>query len=82
MQAFSSTIGSLRRSSPRLAFDDAVEIWKRHFLGEAQHHIAQAFGVNQGRVSEILKEKRHLGSRQAALGNASFGQTNGNKAST
>jgi predicted XRE-type DNA-binding protein len=45
-----------------------VEVWKRHFLGEKQHHIAQAFGVNQGRISEILKERRHPGSRLVALG--------------
>lgn len=60
---------SLRRPSPPLTFEDAVEVWKRHLLGEPQHHIAQAFGVNQGRVSKILKEKLHLGSRRAALGN-------------
>lgn len=59
---------SLRRPSPQLSFDDAVEVWKRHFLGEAQHHIAQAFGVNQGRISEILNGRRHSGSRDAALG--------------
>lgn len=59
---------SLHRPSPRLTFVDAVEVWKRHFLGEAQHHIAQAFGVNQGRVCEILKGQRHPGSREAALG--------------
>ncbi len=61
---------ALRRSSPRLTFDDAVEIWKRRFLGEAQHHIAQAFDVNQGRISEILNERRHIGSRDVALGGA------------
>jgi hypothetical protein len=65
-----SELGLLRRPSPRLTFDDAAEVWKRHFLGEAQHHIAQAFGVNQGRISEILKEKRHVGSRTVALGNS------------
>jgi len=59
---------SLRRSSPRLTFDDAVEVWKRHLLGECQHHIAQAFGVNQGRICEVLKERKHFGSRLAALG--------------
>jgi hypothetical protein len=56
----------LRRPSPTLTFDDAVEVWKRHFLGERQHHIAQAFDVNQGRISEILKERRHTGSRAVA----------------
>lgn len=68
--SIASSDGPLRRPSPRLSFDDAVEIWKRHMLGETQHHIAQAFGVNQGRVSEVLKERRHAGSRAAALGNS------------
>jgi hypothetical protein len=59
---------SLRRQSPRLTLEDAIEVWKRAFLGESQHHIAQAFGVNQGRINEILKGRRHPGSREAALG--------------
>lgn len=58
----------LRRPSPRLTFEDAVETWLRHSLGESQHHIAQAFGVNPGRVSDILKKRKHIGSREAALG--------------
>ena len=57
---------ALRRRSPTLTFDDAVEVWKRHLLGESQHQIAQRFGVNQGRVSEVLKERRHVGSRVVA----------------
>jgi predicted XRE-type DNA-binding protein len=68
----------LRRRSPTLTFEHAVEIWKRHLLGESQHHIAQAFGVNQGRVSEILKERRHVGSRLAALGQNRPGAAKGN----
>ena len=68
MEAQSSA--TLRRPSPPLTFDDAVEVWKRHFLGEAQHHIAQAFGVNQGRISEVLKERRRVGSRLVALSKA------------
>ncbi len=68
---FDSCSGVLRRPSPRLTFDDATEVWKRHFLGEAQHHIAQAFGVDQGRISEILKERRLVASRAAALGSNS-----------
>jgi hypothetical protein len=59
---------SLRRPTRSLTRNDAIEVWKRYFLGEKQHHIAQAFGVNQGRISEILKERRHVGSRAAALG--------------
>jgi hypothetical protein len=61
-------LGSLRRPTPSLTFDDAVEVWKRYALSEKQHHIAQAFGVNQGRISEILNERRHVGSRLVALG--------------
>lgn len=65
----SNPIGhTLHRASPKLNFDDAIEVWKRYFLGEKQHHIAQAFGVNQGRISEILKEHKHVGSRIVALG--------------
>jgi predicted XRE-type DNA-binding protein len=58
----------LRRRSPTLTFEHAVEVWKRRILGESQHHIAQSFGVNQGRVSEVLKERRHVGSRLVAHG--------------
>lgn len=66
----SRALPPLRRPSPRLTFDDAVDVWKRHFLGQAQHHIAQGYGVNQGRICEILKERRHTGSRLVALGEA------------
>lgn len=57
-----------RRSRLSLTFEDAVEVWKRRFLGEQQHDIAGAFGVTQGRINEILKERRHGGSRLVALG--------------
>lgn len=65
---FTTASNSLRRPRRRLSFEDAVEVWKRHFLGETQHHTAQAFGVNQGRISEILNGHRHVGSRDVALG--------------
>lgn len=39
----------------RLTFDDAVSIWLRHWDGEYQHHIAASFGVNPGRINEVLK---------------------------
>lgn len=58
---------SLRRPSPHLTFDEAVEVWQRYWRGAAQHHIAQAFSCNPRRINEILKEKRHVGSRKAAL---------------
>ena len=49
-----------------LTFDDAVTIWLRYWKGEFQHRIAAIFGVNQGRVNEVLKERRHPGSRAEA----------------
>lgn len=55
------------RPSPRLTFDDAVDVWKSHFGGEFQHRIAARFDVNPGRISEILKGTKHPGSREAAL---------------
>lgn len=50
----------------QLTFDDAVDIWIRHWNGEYQHRIAASFDVNPGRVNEVLKGARHVGSREAA----------------
>jgi predicted XRE-type DNA-binding protein len=50
----------------KLSFDDAVDIWLRHWAGQFQHDIAAAFGVNQGRVNDVLKERMHVGSKQLA----------------
>lgn len=52
--------------SYRLTFDDAIDIWLRHWAGEYQHHIAASYHVNPGRVNEVLKGDRHPGSREAA----------------
>lgn len=57
----------LQRSSPSLTFEDAIRIWRWRALGETQHHIAQRLGVNQGRVNEVLKERKHVGSKSAAF---------------
>lgn len=53
--------------SYKLTFDDAVEIWLRHWNGEFQNRIAASFDVNPGRVNEVLKERKFPGSREAAL---------------
>jgi hypothetical protein len=50
----------------RLTLDDAVEIWRRRSSGEAQHKIAAAFEVNQGRISEILAGKRFPAAKRLA----------------
>ncbi|MFO1185372.1 MAG: hypothetical protein U1E56_11375 [Bauldia sp.] len=51
----------------RLTFEDAVAIWLRHWAGDYQHRIAADYGVNSGRVNDVLKERLHVRSRQAAL---------------
>ena len=51
----------------RLTFDDAVDVWIRSWRGEFQHRIAAFYDVNPGRVSEVLKERTHLGSRTTAI---------------
>lgn len=55
------------KPSYKLTFDDAVEIWLRHWNGEFQNRIAASFDVNPGRVNEVLKESRFTGSRETAL---------------
>lgn len=53
--------------SHRLTFEDAVKIWLMSWAGEIQSRIAAYFDVNGGRVNEVLRERRHKGSRQEAL---------------
>lgn len=49
-----------------LTFDDAVDIWLRHWNGEFQNRIAASFDVNSARVNEVLKRHKHIGSEEAA----------------
>ncbi|MFK0331106.1 hypothetical protein ACIQUB_08285 [Rhizobium sp. NPDC090275] len=49
----------MKHSSYQLTLDDAVQVWIRRWAGEYQHEIAASYGVNQGRVNEVLKHKRH-----------------------
>ena len=55
-----------RKPSYRLTFNDAVEVWRRYWAGEYQNRIAAFFDVNQGRVNEVIKGRRHPGSETAA----------------
>lgn len=55
-----------KRAAYRLTYEDAIVVWQRYWAGEYQHNIAASFGVNPGRVNEVLKEHTHIGSRQAA----------------
>lgn len=52
--------------SYQLTFNDAVDVWLRHWAGEYQHHIAASYGVNGGRVNEVIKGSRHPGSEERA----------------
>jgi hypothetical protein len=54
-----------RRRSPLTR--ELIAIIKRRLLnGEFQHDIAADYGLNQGRVSEILNGKRGSGIKPAA----------------
>lgn len=50
----------------RLTFEDAVTVWSRYLSGDYQHDIAASFGVNPGRVNEVLKGHKHVGSERVA----------------
>jgi len=56
----------MARTPPRLTFADATAVWLMRWAGTYQHDIAAHFGVNQGRISEILNGKRCPGSEAAA----------------
>ena len=56
-----------QKPSQKLTFDDAINVWLRHWNGEFQNRIAADFDVNPGRVNEVLKERKHLGSKTAAM---------------
>jgi len=57
----------LQKPNRRLSLTDAVEIWHRRRQGQFQHDIAADFGVNQGRISEILTGKKYPEAQQLAL---------------
>lgn len=59
----------------QLTFDDAVDVWLRHWQGEYQHRIAACYDVNPARVNEVLKGRRHPGSEERAEQLAARGAT-------
>jgi predicted XRE-type DNA-binding protein len=48
-----------KKLSKRLSLQQAKDVWQLRSSGWLQHHIAAHFGVNQGRISEILNGKSH-----------------------
>ena len=57
---------NLQKPAYRLTFEDAVDIWLRHWHGEYQHVTAAAYEVNQGRISDVLRGRLHPGSERIA----------------
>lgn len=57
----------MKHSGYRLTLDDAVQVWIRRWSGEYQHEIAASYGVNQGRVNEVLRGKLFPNSQTIAL---------------
>jgi hypothetical protein len=58
------------RSEPcsrKLTLENAVEIWRRRWLGESQHSLAAAFSVNPARIAEVLSGRKFPESKALAL---------------
>ena len=45
---------------------EAALVWLLSWSGDAEHTIAAKMGTMTGRVTDILAEKTHVGSRDAA----------------
>ena len=58
------------RGSPKVTLDMAMQFWLLRWSGLMQHEIAAKFGVNQGRVSEVLNRNRFIGSETMAKDSA------------
>src|SRR5436190_3587854 len=56
----------IRLSITQFTFEQAVDVWMRHFSGQYQHQIAAAYVINVRAVNHVLKEKTHVGSKQVA----------------
>jgi len=53
-------------TSRYLTLSNAIEVWRRRSVGEAQRKIATAYDVNQGRISEILSGRRFPAAKRLA----------------
>ena len=50
----------------KFTFEEAVDVWLRRWAGQFHHEIAAAYVINWGRVSDVLNEVTHVGSRNEA----------------
>ena len=55
-----------KRERRSLSFEEAVAVWRLYWRGVYQDRIAAMFDVNPGRVSEVVKRRKHIGSEDAA----------------
>jgi acyl-CoA thioesterase FadM len=59
---------TLTTPKTKFTFEEAIDVWLRHFSGQYQHQIAAAYVINVRAVNHVFKEKTHLGSKQIAEG--------------
>jgi hypothetical protein len=43
----------------QFTFEQAIDVWMRHFSGQYQHQIAATYIINVRAVNHVLKEKTH-----------------------
>ena len=51
----------------RLTSSDAVTVWQMRREGYFQHQIAAHFGVNPGRINDVLKGRKFPEAQLAAM---------------
>jgi hypothetical protein len=59
-------IGKRIMRKTKFTFEEAVDVWLRYWAGQVQSDIAADYRINAGRVNEVLKERKHLGSKASA----------------
>jgi hypothetical protein len=57
---------TLTTPKTKFTFEEAIDVWSRHFSGQYQHQIAAAYVINVRAVNHVLKDKTHVGSKQVA----------------
>jgi predicted XRE-type DNA-binding protein len=62
----------IRKSSPRVTAVMASKILTLGKMGMLQHDVAALFGINQGRVSEIINGKRFAETEPLSLDQLEF----------
>ena len=56
-----------RKPSYQLTFTDAVVVWKRYIKKDFVQRIAADFDCNVGRIYDVVRGKRHAGSKEQAI---------------